>query len=154
MGSDSFRIKGILPSLVTGLVVTLVVIAAYSSSGHPGPILFQVDVVGDGPAPILGVIVDQNYKVVGLVPNGAAEQAGVQVGDSIKQVNGQPITGGNSALRIFRRLDKSKHVMLVLERGKKELDVKLIPLPPPLPQAPLGAPAPTGTPMPPELLYY
>ena len=36
---------------------------------------------GDYPAPALGVLVDRNLTVVAVLPDGAGERAGVQVGD-------------------------------------------------------------------------
>ncbi len=50
---------------------------------------------GACPAPILGIITDENYQVIELYPAGAAAQAGVQIGDILISISpGPPLPPG------------------------------------------------------------
>ena len=53
---------------------------------------------GDYPAPALGVFVDGNLGVVEVLAGGAAEKAGVQVGDVLVSLN-FPLSGSPSPAR-------------------------------------------------------
>lgn len=68
------------------LLIAMPVLAACGAAPTPS---------GACAAPILGIITDENYQVVDLAPEGAAAQAGVQVGDILISISpGPPLPPG------------------------------------------------------------
>lgn len=60
------------------MAVTLVVLSVVSCTATPR---YKVTVSGVSPGPDIGVTVDEEFRVVDIARNSAAEKAGVQVGD-------------------------------------------------------------------------
>jgi serine protease Do len=68
---------------------------------------------------------DKGVAVVGVKSGSKAEEAGIQTGDVILEVNRQPITSVNDAMK---KLDGSKdkdHLLLYVQRGASKLYVPL-----------------------------
>jgi serine protease Do len=73
----------------------------------------------------LGLKTDKGVAVVGVEPGSPADQAGLQPGDVIVEVNRQPVSSVNE---IKKRLDKSEdpdQVLLLVQRGEGKLFVPL-----------------------------
>ncbi len=68
---------------------------------------------------------DKGVAVVGVKPGSQAEEAGIQTGDIILEVNRQPVTSVNDAVQ---KLDGSKdknHLLLYVQRGVSKIYVPL-----------------------------
>ncbi len=68
---------------------------------------------------------EQGVAVVGVKPGSKADEAGIQSGDIILEVNRQPITSVNDAIK---KIDGSKdkdHLLLYVQRGASKLYVPL-----------------------------
>lgn len=63
-------------------------------------------------------------RVVGLRARGAADQAGLQVGDVVTHVDGLPITSEGGALRLFQ-VPRGDELRLTLDRGGETIEVVL-----------------------------
>ena len=73
----------------------------------------------------LGLKTDKGVAVVGVEPGSPADQAGLQPGDVIVEVNRQPVSSVNE---VKKRLDKSEdpdQVLLLVQRGEGKLFVPL-----------------------------
>lgn len=105
------------------------------------------------PAPELGIVLDEKFNVVHVVPGGAAEIAGVKKGDVLKSINAQELTSIKNSAKTIMRIKTSanidKSVSLVLSRGGSEikLDIK-----PAYNGGVLGSP--TATPVPQGMYYF
>jgi S1-C subfamily serine protease len=89
----------------------------------------------DGTRPLLGLNIDDaedGVRVVGVTPNGAADEAGVRSGDTIISIDGQSLTAGGAAAptrRLFRHLaavDVGDTVELTVIRDGEELDIDVV----------------------------
>lgn len=65
----------LLVLIIAVLTIMLTIVSCTMSSGHTG------DAYGIMPAPQLGVVTDENFRVIDVRPNSSAASAGVQVGD-------------------------------------------------------------------------
>lgn len=102
------------------------------------------------PGPNFGVVVDPGLEVVEVEPGGGAEKGGLQSGDKLEKVDGQPVTTPAEAMDKLR--DKRLHdqsVTVTVRRNGKSLDLTL------KPETPKGRPGgPTATPVPNNFGYF
>ncbi len=62
-------------------------------------------------------------SIAGVVPGGAADSAGLQVGDVIVGIEGQPVTSGPALTGYVRRHKPGDEVELLVVRGGQEIEV-------------------------------
>ena len=123
-------------------------IAPITSVGT-APITVASVVISSYGAPVLGVVVDRNLRVVGLDAGGAAEQAGIRKGDTITKVNAAPVASSSDGKRIVRQATGGQALALTLTRDGQELTISV------LPGNREGGPGqPTPTPVPSDLDYF
>ena len=64
------------------------------------------------------------FKVIRLLPGSLFEELGIQRGDVIKNVNGEPVNSINKALEVFANIKSSvnnlNNVNLIVERNGSE----------------------------------
>lgn len=95
-------------------------------------------------APVIGVVVDRNLRVVDVERGGAAEMAGIMRGDVLRELETTPLTDGAEAMQRFRERARTGQGLSVgLSRGGKDLQVRILPVPP-TPKH--GRPTPTAVP--------
>lgn len=70
-----------------------------------------------------GVTVDEGAFVADVMKNSSASDAGLQVGDVITSVNGQPITTSSDVAAIVQSHDAGDRITIVYERSGKESEV-------------------------------
>ena len=94
------------------------------------------------PAPILGVVIDNDRMVVDIIPNSAADKAGVQRGDVILKVNDITITDRKQPRSMVLEIGRNRPVddpatlKLVLQRGGREIVMQVrLEIPPQRPSA-------------------
>ncbi|MBD3237103.1 MAG: SpoIIE family protein phosphatase [Candidatus Eisenbacteria bacterium] len=75
----------------------------------------------------------RDRRVVAIQPGGAAARAGIEVGDRLLAVDGEPVPPGARALPLLRRHDQGDSVPLAVLRDGQQRAVDL-----PLPPAPSG----------------
>jgi hypothetical protein len=61
--------------------------------------------------------------VVRVIPGSPAERAGLQAGDRITSINGEPVTKGSTLAARIQSLKPGMKVLLVVRRGTEELSV-------------------------------
>jgi len=84
-------------------------------------------------------VLDQGILVREVAPASPAEAAGIQAGDKIRSIAGQPIETLDDAVEAINA-HKGQQIQMVLLREGQELSVSLIPRPEPPPgQGPTGA---------------
>jgi len=112
------------------------------------PLVFRMEVR------VLGVVFDQNLKILHVEPNSAAKKAGVQVGDVLDSLEDIPIKGhvGDVKNKIAAA-PKSKGLRLKVKRGGKDVEVNVVPAPPQFDNPNPGKPIPTATPVQPSEGY-
>ncbi|MGE9266779.1 MAG: RIP metalloprotease RseP, partial [Verrucomicrobiales bacterium] len=74
----------------------------------------------------IGVWVRNEAKVGKLSPNGPAEKAGLQLGDVVTAINGQPVTSDRVIYQFLKDWEE-KEVSLQVRRGEEELELTLVP---------------------------
>ncbi|MDQ3703845.1 MAG: PDZ domain-containing protein [Chloroflexota bacterium] len=96
-------------------------------------------------APVIGVVVDRNLRVVDVEKGGAAEKAGIARGDVLRRLDTTPLANGPEAMQKFReRAITGQGLSVGLNRGGKDLQVQVLPIPP---ARQFGQPTPTAVPM-------
>lgn len=76
------------------------------------------------PSGALGVQLDQSEDVARIdrvMPDSAAERAGVQNGDTILKVNGKDIKGRQNLIETVRAYMPGERIEIVIKRGEKEM---------------------------------
>jgi serine protease Do len=68
---------------------------------------------------------DQGVAVVGVKPGSRADEAGIQKGDIILEVNRQPVTSVNEAIKKINGSQDKDHLLLYVQRGASKLYVPL-----------------------------
>jgi serine protease Do len=71
-----------------------------------------------------GVAVDQGVVVTDVIPNSAAERAGLQQGDVIVTVNGKPVASHEELRDMIRDMRPNQEIRLDVVRGKEKRTVK------------------------------
>ena len=100
-------------------------------------------------APVLGVVVDQQLRVVAVVAGSAADQAGLHPGDLITRVNDATVSSAAAGKQLLRQASAGQPIMLTVERNGQTLvlPVQLA--------GPRGQPGQaTPTPVPSNLHYF
>ncbi|MEZ5964904.1 MAG: M20/M25/M40 family metallo-hydrolase [Planctomycetota bacterium] len=72
----------------------------------------------------LGVSLD-GVKVTKVEPDGLAQRAGVQVGDTFEEVQGMPVSQPVDIWRIVRELGDGDEVRFVVQRGGKSVELRV-----------------------------
>jgi putative serine protease PepD len=85
---------------------------------------------GSASTPIIGVQLAMNFdgpggKVSTVTKGGAADQAGLQIGDVITKINGQLITDGTQLIVTVRSFAPGDRVQLTIKRGDQTLTLPL-----------------------------
>ena len=73
------------------------------------------------PYAALGVVVDQQLRVVAVVAGSAAEQAGLQPGDIITRVNDTAVSSAAAGKQLIRQAHAGQQIMLTVERNGQML---------------------------------
>ncbi len=68
---------------------------------------------------------EKGVAVVGVKPGSTAEEAGVQTGDIILEVNRQPVTSVQEAVKTLDGSQDKNHLLLYVQRGASKLYVPL-----------------------------
>ena len=101
----------------------------------------------DFPARVLGIVVDQDMRVLHVESGSAADQAGLHVGDVLETLNGVPFS--DNAERVKELIRSTERVQVTFQRSGENMTLEIIPAPPP------GRPnLPTPTPVPPSQDYF
>ncbi len=85
----------------------------------------QVEPVTPYLAQLLNLAVDQGALVVGLQSGGPAQQAGLQVGDVIVQINSTPVTDTSSLNDVLSQASPGAVVVVQIVRGGQHLTLKV-----------------------------
>jgi S1-C subfamily serine protease len=98
------------------------------------------------PSAVIGVVIDQNGKVLDVEPGSAAEQAGIARGDVLEDVNNTAVNLEREKVRTTIRESMSDQVLNVkLKRNGNEVFVNVKPSPPtPRPGSPTPTPVPAS----------
>jgi S1-C subfamily serine protease len=134
-------------------VSSLAAVTPSAASGQQTSTLYSTTIT-DYAAPVyaalvLGVVVDQQLRVVAVVAGSAAGQAGLQPGDIIARVNGITITSAAAGKQLIRQAHAGQQIALTVERNGQTLvlPVQLA--------GPRGQPGQaTPTPVPSNLDYF
>gem|GEM_PF-6592063 len=117
---------------------------AGSNALTPGVTMFAVE-----PAPVLGVVVDQNMQIIFIEPESAAERAGFKIGDTLVRVNSIRVDKPRNARETFYAQNFSKKIRITILRNGEEKNIEI------LPEARIiQTGAPTPTPVPPDMTYF
>ena len=82
-------------------------------------------------APVMGVVVDRDLRVVDVEKGGAAEKAGITRGDVLRSLDATPLANGPEAMQRFReRAIVGQGLSVGLTRGGEDLQVQVLPIPP------------------------
>ena len=73
-----------------------------------------------------GVSADRGVFVTELVPNSAAEQAGLELGDVILEVDGQPVRTPSDVATIIRSLNPGDTITLRVDRAGETQDIDAV----------------------------
>jgi hypothetical protein len=85
----------------------------------------------DFTAPVLGVVVDKDMKVLHIEAESAAEQAGIQVGDILEMIEDVRFaTERRKAKEIIGHNQNQQPLDLKLKRNNQDLVIKVIPTAP------------------------
>lgn len=131
MMSRSPKQRFILLLVLSALVLALGIAVAVTFVNSTTWGELRSRLTGVYPAPSLGMTLDRELKVIGLVPGSAAESKGVRIGDVVYAVNREPISSASRVLQILEREQNAASVRLGLVRHKNKLDVIVQPVPPP-----------------------
>lgn len=98
----------------------------------------------------LGVVVDENMKVLHVEPGWAADKAGVQVGDVLDSVEGVSLLKERGKAKdLIHAPKKDKKLHLKLKRANQDVTLEITSFPPPS-----GENLPTVTPVPTPEDYF
>lgn len=138
------------------------------STGHPGDHLLATD--GRRPRAIIGVQIDpapadEGARVLRVSPGGPADEAGIEAGDVITDIDGRslrgPSNGGRALVEHMRGVEPERKLRLKLLRDGRSREVTVVagvaPSPrvlalPPVPPAP-DAPGVPAAPRRPDILF-
>lgn len=117
--------------------------AADTTAPLPGVTAFQLS-----PAPVLGIVIDQEMKIISVESDSAAEQAGLQVGDILKSIHSKFVSNPLQARQIFYDSNLTIKMRFTIMRDGNEIPFEI------LPKAPNGsARNATVTPIPSGMIY-
>lgn len=113
------------------------------------PPLLGATSIGVGPAPVLGVVIDRNMRVVSVEAGGAAEKGGIKVGDVLKTINSKSVKQPSAARKAFYSRNSSQKSKLIVLRDGTEITLEIEPT------ALVGKRGqPTPTPVPQDMTYF
>jgi putative serine protease PepD len=86
---------------------------------------------GSSRTPVIGVQLDMSFegpggKIIEVNPGGAADDAGLRVGDIITKVNGVPVPDGTALIVKIRSNAPGDPISLTVLRGTSEREVELV----------------------------
>ena len=152
---SSYYLAGLRPARFVAAMLALAVVLGLFGCDQAAPAGTGSVATGSAgnysaAAPVLGVVVDKNARVIELESGSAAETAGIARGDVLKMVDNVPVTSGVDAMLKYRaRSGGGKTLSLVFDREGKEITLQALPTPP---EARAGQPTPT--PLPPDQYYF
>jgi predicted metalloprotease with PDZ domain len=126
-------------SVIRLFFVVLIVSGCGSAAvSEPGP---------SSAAPVFGLVLDANKRVLQVEPGSASEKAGVQIGDVIEAINGISLVRNPDEARdaVMEARNVKKAIMVKLKRNDQEQTLQVTPASPVLPQT--GPIPPTVTPV-------
>lgn len=99
--------------------------AAISSSAAPGQQISAIHstTIKDYAALVLGVVVDQQLRIVAVAAGSAADQAGLQPGDIITRVNDAAIASAAAGKQLIRQAPAGQQIRLTVDRNGQTLAV-------------------------------
>jgi membrane-associated protease RseP (regulator of RpoE activity) len=98
------------------------------------------------PAPVLGIVIDQDNTVKYVEPGSSAEQAGISQGDILQTVNGLSINSDREKVRkIIREAGKDQILSIHLKRKGNDIVIQVKPAPP-TPKLGMATPTPVFPP--------
>ncbi|MCL4508931.1 MAG: PDZ domain-containing protein [Chloroflexi bacterium] len=102
------------------------------------------------PAPVLGVVVDRQMRIVDIEAGSTAQRAGIRRGDTLIAIGTVPVASPSAARQAFRRVARPGQTLRVtVNRGGRALVFQVVAAPP------VGhSGAPTPTPVPPTQEYF
>jgi S1-C subfamily serine protease len=141
----------------------MVLVMACGSTGSPPPASFESRVATPTgnirevsftlePAPQFGLVLDKEMRVIDVEEGGAADEAGVWVGDVLTALNGDPLSSLDSLAEVgaaFRAvgeralLPEAAPASVTVRRGGSEETIEIVPAASP---ARPGQPTPTAVP--------
>lgn len=79
------------------------------------------------PAPIFGVVVAPNLKVVEVEVDSAAAKAGIQTGDIIESIDNVNVASPQAAMQAARQVQAKQQASLALKRNGQKVVVRVQP---------------------------
>lgn len=76
------------------------------------------------PAPVLGVVVDRNLRVVDVEVGSAGEQAGIRRGDVIREVGSAAVATPADAAEMIRQVKAGQLLVITLSRDGHEVTLQ------------------------------
>lgn len=154
MKSQSSLLTSRRGMLLTFLCVAAVVLGAIAIFAIYRSVVFDTSVsrvittTGVGPAPVLGIVIDSNMKVVFVEKGGAADKSGIKIGDTLIRINSKRVKQPKAAREVFYKNSAQKSKLVILRDGK-EMTIEIRPA---KPVARAGQATPT--PAPPDMAYF
>lgn len=128
----------ILSGVISGLVLTMVFLNQTREETHT----FYA-------APVLGVVVDKDMRVLDVEAHGAAARAGLQRGDVIETIEGIPLAVDKARVKqAIVQAKLTQKLTMKIKRGGLDAVLTVLPAPP------VFEPGPTPTPVPPDEDYF
>jgi S1-C subfamily serine protease len=81
------------------------------------------------PSDELGIVVDENNKVLGVEFGSAAEQVGIQVGDLLEELDGISFQKKETVKEKIHEPKEGKKLKVKLRRNGKEITLDITPAP-------------------------
>jgi S1-C subfamily serine protease len=135
-----------LRAVLCGVLFTLVGVACSAQQTAARPTAIGLEATSVGPA--LGVILDQNMRVLDIEADSTAARAGIQRGDILRAIGGTNIASPRATAELVRRSKIGQNLTITLERGGQQVSLPLVIGPRP------GHPdQPTPTPVPNNEMY-
>lgn len=110
-----------------------------------------VGLEGLSAGPVLGIVIDSERKVIAIEPASVAQEAGLQLGDIIEEINGFALTDQASRPSIKESLYTTPNSQITLLRAGSLIELEVAPKPPQAPSS--NTPPLTPTPVQPPNDY-
>lgn len=110
--------------------------AAHRELARAGSGKQEIRVINLGERPVIGVVlgeqVSEGVEIIGVSPDGPADQAGIKTGDILLSLNGEKLASEDGAGRaaIFRIMDEAEPgeaLELTVRRGQAQQDFTVVP---------------------------
>lgn len=110
------------------LLVIFLIGVWITGCGGPNSISSQPIESASMPAPVLGIVVDQNMAVLHVEPGSAAEKIGIQRGDLIEAVEGMVVATNRDTVRqAIRTAKRGQKLLLKVRRAGVEVMFEVVP---------------------------